>query len=287
MNETRPVHGASNTRSVGRTALVTGASRGIGRAIAERLAADGVLVAVHYARSEAAASEVVSGIERAGGRAFAIRADLGVDSGVETLVDALETRLRRLTGVVGLDILVNNAAVRAGSIEHTTPEEFDRVFRVNVRAPFFLIQGTLSLLRDGGRIINISSADTRVAVPAELAYTMTKGAINALGRTLAVALGARGITVNTVAPGPTVTEMNAAWLRDSAMLAETTTAVTALGRLGEPRDIADAVAFLASDDARWITGQLLDVSGGLFLGGPLRMTEVLRASQARGAAGPS
>ena len=263
----------------GRTALVTGASRGIGRAIAERLAADGVLVAVHYAHQEEAAQAVVSAIEQAGGQAFPVRAELGVEGDLDTLFAALEAGLRRYTGQTWLDILVNNAAVRAGAIERVTPEEFERVFSINVRAPFFLIQRALPLLREGGRIINISSSDTRIAVPEELAYAMTKGAIDVLGRTLAVALGGRGITVNTVAPGPTVTEMNAAWLRDSPAIADPITSVTALGRLGQPRDIADVVAFLASEDARWITGQVLDVSGGLFLGGPARAGTLLREAR--------
>jgi NAD(P)-dependent dehydrogenase (short-subunit alcohol dehydrogenase family) len=269
----------TDSHFTGRTALVTGASRGIGRAIAERLAADAVLVAVHYAHQDEAAQAVVRAIEQAGGQAFPVRAELGVEGDLDTLFAALEAGLRRFTGQTWLDILVNNAAVRAGAIERVTPEEFERVFSINVRAPFFLIQRALPLLREGGRIINISSSDTRIAVPEELAYAMTKGAIDVLGRTLAVALGGRGIAVNTVAPGPTVTEANAAWLRDSPAIADPITSVTALGRLGQPRDIADVVAFLASEDARWITGQVLDVSGGLFLGGPARAGTLLREAR--------
>jgi 3-oxoacyl-[acyl-carrier protein] reductase len=245
----------------GKTALVTGASRGMGRAIAQRLAADGALVAVHYASNKAAATETVDAIQAAGGRAFAVPAELGVAGDVDTLFGGLEAGLSGQR----LDILVNNAATRtAAFIEQTTPEQVDRMFAVNVRAPLFIIQRALPLLRDGGRIINISSADTRVALPLELAYAMTKGAINVLGLTLANALGARGITVNTVMPGPTDTDKTP-FLQDPEVRAATA-AATALGRVGQPADIADAVAFLASDDARWITGEVLDVTGGMWLG---------------------
>jgi 3-oxoacyl-[acyl-carrier protein] reductase len=247
----------------GKTALVTGASRGIGQAIARRLAADGALVAVHYGNSQAAATETVAAIQADGGMAFPVRAELGVDGDVDTLFAGLEAGLSGQR----LDILVNNAATRAAAfIEQATPKEFDRMFAVNVRAPLFIIQRALPLLRDGGRIINISSSDTRVALPLELAYAMTKGAVNVMSQTLANALGARGITVNAVAPGPTDTDMTA-FMGDPEVRAATASA-TALGRVGDPADIADAVAFLASDDARWITGQLLDVTGGMWLGAP-------------------
>lgn len=245
----------------GRTALVTGASRGIGRAIAERLAADGAVVAVHYASNDVAAKDVVSAIEERGGTAFAVRAELGVPGDVDTLFAGLTAGL----GGRSLDILVNCAAVSAaGTIEETSPEAFERLFAVNVRAPFFIIQRALPLMADGGRIINISSAVNRVAMP-EVAYSMTKGAIDVLGRTLANALGDRGITVNTVAPGVTQTDRNA-WMAHLPEAKAGTEHATALGRIGQPADIADAVAFLASDDARWVTGHLLDATGGLFLG---------------------
>ncbi|MFD1939447.1 SDR family oxidoreductase [Nonomuraea mangrovi] len=241
----------------GKTALVTGSSRGIGRAVAERLAAEGATVIVHYASNDAAAKETVEAIRTRGGRAAAVRAELGTEGDVDALFGALDGQ--------GLDILVNNAAIGGGSIEDTTPESFDRVFAVNVKAPFFIIQRALPLMRDGGRIVNISSADTRIALAHELAYSMTKGAINVMSRTLANAVGDRGITVNTVAPGPTRTDMTA-WLFATQGMEEATAAGAALGRVGEPADIADVVAFLASDDARWITGNLIDATGGMFLG---------------------
>ena len=162
----------------GKTALVTGASRGIGQAIAERLAADGALVAVHYGRNEAAANKTAAAIKHAGGRAFIVGAELGVAGDIDTLFAGLRA------GLPGgpLDILVNNAggALGTGSIEETTPGEFDRLIALNMRAPFFIIQRALPLLRDGGRIINISSADARIAITRELAYSMAKGAMQVL-----------------------------------------------------------------------------------------------------------
>ncbi|GAB2857370.1 SDR family NAD(P)-dependent oxidoreductase [Lentzea nigeriaca] len=238
-----------------KTALVTGASRGIGRAIAERLAADGALVAVHYGSNKAAALETVNAIETAGGQAFAVEADLARNDGVDQLIEGLGGRR--------LDVLVNNAAVFGPGID-ATEEEFDRVFQVNVRAPFFLIQKALPLMRDGSRIINISSGVTWFAIP-ETVYAMTKGALNALGRSLANTLGERGITVNTIAPGITRSDMNT-WLDELPGAKEGVSGITALGRPGQPADIADAVAFFAAPDSRWVTGQVLDVNGGLYLG---------------------
>jgi NAD(P)-dependent dehydrogenase (short-subunit alcohol dehydrogenase family) len=252
------------TDLTGRTALVTGASRGIGRAIAERLAADGALVAVHYCSNETAAKETVAAIESAGGQAFAVRADLAETAELEGLFAALRD------GLAGrpLDILVNNAAFidYSATIEGATPESFDRLFAVNVRAPLFVIQRALPLMPDGGRIVNVSSGVTWFATP-EVVYGMTKGALNVLTRSLAHTQGRRGITVNTVSPGITETDMNP-WLTESADASRTVAGITALGRHGQPADIADAVAFFASDDGRWVTGQTLEVNGGLLLGPP-------------------
>nr|ABX71123.1 Lct40 [Streptomyces rishiriensis] len=244
----------------GRTALVTGASRGIGRAVAERLAADGALVAVHYATDEAEAKEALAGIEAAGGQGFVLGAEFGTEGDVDRLVAGLREGLSGRP----LDILVNNAAVgHTGSIDSATPQDFDRVFAVNLRAPFFLTQRVLPLLSDGGRIVNISSSVTRIAVSHEIVYGMTKSALDTMARTLAHGLGARGITVNSVAAGVTDTDMiaPAPVPRRAAV-----SAATAMGRIGQPADIADVVAFLASDDARWVTGHVLDATGGMCLG---------------------
>lgn len=246
----------------GRTALVTGASRGIGQAIAVRLAAQGATVAVHFGTDAEGAAATVEEIEAGGGAAFAVAAQLGTDDDVETLFAGVEA------GLAGrpLDILVNNAAAApAGPLGVTTRLEFDRLFAVNVRAPYFVVQRALPLLRDGGRIINVSSVATRMATPAQTSFAMTKGAIETMSRTLANELGVRGITVNAVAPGATRTATNGASF-EAPGLAEFIAAATALDRLGGPEDVADVVVFLASDAARWITGQVIDASGGLFLG---------------------
>ena len=246
----------------GKTALVTGASRGIGAAIAQRLAADGALVAVHYGSNDAAANATVAKIERDGGRAFPVRAELGVVGDVDTLFTGLE---RGLDGRA-LDILVNNAAIMSyqATVENATLEDFERVLAVNVRAPLFITQRALRVMPDGGRIINVSSGVTWFAVP-EVVYAMTKGALNVMTRSLALTQGHRGITVNTVSPGITATDMNG-WLTDNEAAQQKVAAMTALGRHGQPADIADAVAFFASNDGRWVSGQTLEVNGGLFLG---------------------
>lgn len=247
----------------GKTALVTGASRGIGRAIARRLAAEGALVAVHYGSNDAAAKETVGLITEAGGRAFAVRAPLGVPGDVATLWSGFDAGLRDVGAEPGLDILVNNAAIaRSNALEAITPEEFDTIFAVNVKAPFFIVQQGLGRIRDGGRIINISSGVTRIAAPEIIAYSMTKGALNTFSLTLAKALGARQITVNSVSPGIVDTDANAAWLRANPEAWTNAAAHSVFNRVGEPADIADVVAFIAATDARWISGQNIDATGG-------------------------
>lgn len=248
----------------GKAALVTGASRGMGRATAERLARDGALVAVHYGTSEDAAAEVVAGIEKDGGRAFAVRAELGTPGDVHELFLALEEGLKERTGSTELNILVNNAGVMGGvKPEDTTPEQFDRIFAVNAKAPFFIVQRALANMPDGGRIVNISSGLTRFANPDEIAYAMSKGAIEQLALHYAKALGPRGITVNSVAPGIT---RNGNPLFDIPEAVEAMAALSTFNRVGEPQDVADVVAFLVSDEARWVTGSFVDASGGTLLG---------------------
>jgi 3-oxoacyl-[acyl-carrier protein] reductase len=241
----------------GKTALVTGASRGIGRAIAQRLAREGATVAVHYGYQEQAAAETVDAIVGEGGQAFAVHAPLGEPGDVERLFAGF--------GQGPLHILVNNAAIMdySATIEGATPEAFDRLFAINVRAPLFIAQRALQQMPEGGRIINVSSGVTWFAIP-EVVYSMSKGALNVLTRSLAQTQGVRGITVNTISPGITETDMNG-WLQDPGS-ARNAASMIALGRHGQPADIADVVAFFASDDARWITGQTLEVNGGLFLG---------------------
>ncbi|MER7579662.1 SDR family oxidoreductase [Kitasatospora sp. NPDC097691] len=249
----------------GKVALVTGSSRGIGRGIAERLARDGALVAVHYGSNASAAEETAATIASAGGRAFVVGSELGVPGDVDMLVAGLEAGLRA-HGESTIDVLVHNAGLNlmGRPIEVLTPEEFDRMVAVNIKAPFFLTQRLLPRLRDGGRIINISSVSTRIASAHGIGYPLTKGALDVFSRTLAKHLGPRGITVNSVAVGFTRTDMTAEVLADPANL-ERNIGLTALGRIGRVPDIADAVAFLASDDARWITGTTIDVTGGVGL----------------------
>lgn len=244
----------------GKTALVTGGGRGIGRGIAERLGRDGARVAVHYGSSEPAAKETVAAIEAAGGSAFAFGTELGTPGDAEALWAEFDRQAD------GLDILVNNAGIGASRPFADADEaEYDRLFAVNTKAPFFITQLGERRLRDGGRIINVSSGLSQAAVmPEIMTYAMTKGALDVFTRNLSKVLGSRGITVNAVAPGIVDTDINAAWLRGDKNKEAWAgaAAMSALGRVGTPADIADAVAFLASDDGRWITGQWIDVTGG-------------------------
>lgn len=249
----------------GKAALVTGASRGIGRAIALRLAQEGALVAVHYGTNREAAEEVVREIEQNGGAAFALGQELEQAYDIHALYESLDEALTTLTGNNRFDILVNNAGIGLpASIEETTEEAFDELMTINVKAPFFLIQQALPRLRDEGRIINLSSAVTRISLPGIPAYTITKGAMNSLTLSLANQLGPRGITINAIQPGFVATDMNAGMLREPA-LRQFGADYSIFGRWGEPADIADVAAFLASPESRWITGQCIDASGGSHL----------------------
>ncbi|MFE8150099.1 SDR family oxidoreductase [Brenneria goodwinii] len=242
-------------------ALVTGASRGIGRAIALALAAQGVIVAAHFHHRREETALLVAQIEQAGVQAFAVSADLDDPDGAFTLIGQLRSELIRRYGEPGFDILVNNAGLGGrATIAEITPAQLDTMLQVNFVSPFFLIQQALPLLRDGGRIINISSMSTRAAFADMAAYAPAKAALETLSVLLAGELGKRGITVNAVLPGATATEMNPR-ARDAQSAASIAQSV-ALGRVGQPEDIAAVVAFLASEAGRWITGQRIDASGG-------------------------
>jgi 3-oxoacyl-[acyl-carrier protein] reductase len=252
------------TRLDGKLALVTGASRGYGRAIAERLARDGAIVAVHFAVNEEAAKATVASIEAGGGRAFSVGAPL---DGTPAKVDALFVRLDEALSLRGhpatIDILVNNAAISPrGTIEDTTEAIYDEVFAVNAKAPFFILQRVLPRIPDGGRIINISSQTSLIAFPGVAAYSMAKGALDHLTVVAAKHLAPRNITVNAVLPGIADTDMNASWLRGKPEAIASASVNSAFGRIADVTDIADIVGFLASPDARWVTGQLIDGGGG-------------------------
>jgi 3-oxoacyl-[acyl-carrier protein] reductase len=240
----------------GKTALVTGASRGIGRASALALAKAGAQVLVHYGRGKAEAEAVVQEIRDNGGRARAVPADLAAPDGAEKLA-------KEVRAIVGdrLDILVANAGIaKAATIEETTVEDFDRLFAVNVRAPFFLVQQLLPIFGAGSSVVLVSSLAAHASVGTLAAYAATKGAIDTLVKHFAAALGPRGIRVNAVAPGVVATEMSNFTKTDAGR--DFTLGMQALQRLAQADDIGDVIAFLASDQARWISGDTVRVDGG-------------------------
>jgi NAD(P)-dependent dehydrogenase (short-subunit alcohol dehydrogenase family) len=244
------------TNLYGKTALVTGASRGIGRASALALAQAGAQVLVHYGRGEKEAAAVVAEIRNAGGKAEKIAADLRAADGPHVLAE-------RVRAIIGgrLDILVANAGIsKANTIEETTVEDFDDLFAVNVRAPYFLVQQLLPALCKGSSVVLLSSLAAHTSVGTLSAYAATKGAIDTLVKHFASELGGRGIRVNAVAPGVVLTDMSSFAKTDAGQ--DFTLSIQALKRMAQPDDIAAAVVFLAGDDARWITGDTLHVDGG-------------------------
>jgi 3-oxoacyl-[acyl-carrier protein] reductase len=246
-----------------RTALVTGASRGIGRATAAALAAAGAHVLVHYGRSVEEAESLVAEIQTKGGRANAISADLSTPDGAALLA-------KKVRAIIGnkLDVLVLNAGVsKSARIGDYTVEDFDSLFATNVRGPFFLVQQLLPVLGEGSSIVVISSLGARMVVgkpglenPSILAYASTKGALETLVKNWAAILGPSGIRVNAVAPGIIDTDMSNFTKTETGR--EAALGMQALKRLGKPEDVADVVAFVASDAARWITGASIPVDGG-------------------------
>jgi 3-oxoacyl-[acyl-carrier protein] reductase len=244
------------TNLADKIALVTGASRGMGRATALALAAAGARVIVHYGRNADEANAVVDQIRTAHGRTDAVPADLAAPDGPH----ALAARVRNLIGA-RLDIIVSNAGIsNATSFENMTVKEFDDLFAVNVRAPYFLVQQLLPLLGSGSNIVFVSSLGARAAVGTLSAYASTKGAINTLVKYFAAALGPRGIRVNAVAPGVIDTDMSNFTKTEEGRA--TIVAMQTLKRIGQPDDVASVITFLVSDDARWITGDTIAVDGG-------------------------
>lgn len=238
-----------------KVAIVTGSSRGIGRAIAHALAATGHAVVVNYVSSAAEAGDVVSAINESGGKAIAVQGDVGEASSVRALFDAAE----RAFG--GVDVLVNNAGLIVYSpIGAATDADFDRIFTLNVRGTFNGMREAATRLRDGGRIINFSSTTLALKPPTYSLYNATKGAIEALTAVVAKELGSRGITVNAVAPGPVETELflEGKTEADIARLS----ALAPQKRIGQPGEIADLVVFLASPESAWVNGQVIRANGG-------------------------
>ena len=234
-------------------ALITGASRGIGASIAKRLAADGAEVIIHYGHSPDEAQKVVAAINAAGGKASAVQADISKSDGASKLAAAIKH--------ARIDILVNNAGIAPfASFEETTEETFDQLMNVNMKSVFFVTQKLLAKIPEGGRIINMSSAVTRIYFPGIPAYSATKGYIDTLTLHLAAALGAKNITVNAVAPVAIDTQMSA-WIHQPGGT-DTLKQVQSLPGIGQPAHISGVVAFLAGPDGAWTTGQVIDASGG-------------------------
>lgn len=248
----------------GKVALVTGASRGIGRAITLKLAGEGALVALHYGAQADAARAVLGEIEAAGGQGFLLNADVRDTAAIAAMFEALDKELKTRE-IERIDILVNNAGVGVqGSVETTTEADFDKTFDTNVKGLLFVSQHAVPRLNDGGRIINISSMVAYNAYPTSLAYAATKAAVNSMTASMAQGLGSRGITVNAVAPGATDTDFIGFVMKDEGLVSYLK-GQTALGAIGQADDIASVVAFLASDAARWITGERIRASGGMHL----------------------
>lgn len=242
------------TSLTGKVAVVTGASNGIGRAIAERFAEDGAIVVVNFSKSGEKAQQVVAGIQAKGGKAVAVQADMSLVADARRLViDAVKQFGR-------LDILVNNAGkFMPKPLVETTEEEFDQIVALNAKGPYFAMQEAAKVLKDGGRIVNISTDGTHLSFPGATAYLGSKGALEQYTKGLAQELAPRNITVNTVSPGFTDTGMMTEQFRQIGAQ------MSPLKRLGLPKDIADVVAFIVSDEARWLTGQNIHAGGGIVM----------------------
>jgi NAD(P)-dependent dehydrogenase (short-subunit alcohol dehydrogenase family) len=247
-------------------ALVTGGSRGLGRATALALAKDGSGVILTYLSNRAAAAETVAEIAALGQKAVALKLDAGDTSTFAAFAGAVKKALADTWGAERFTALVNNAGTgKSAPFMQTTEADFDQLVNVHLKGVYFLTQTLVPLLADGGRIVNISSGLTRFSFPGSSAYAAMKGAIEVLTRYLAVELGARGIAVNTFAPGAIATDFNGGTVRDNENVNKHVASVTALGRVGLPGDIGPAIASLLSNDNRWINAQRIEASGGMML----------------------
>ena len=247
-----------SNKLAGKTALVTGASKGIGASIAKHLAAEGASVVVNYSSDQAGADRVVSEITAAGGKAVAVKANVAEPAEIESLV------AESVKAFGGIDILINNAGVyQFAALEEITPELFHRQFNINVLGLLLTTQAAVRHFpAGGGAIVNISSVVSTLGLPGGSVYGATKAAVDAATRSLAKELGPRGIRVNSINPGMVGTEGTATAGIDGSDFQKSVIATTPLGRIGEPQDIATAAVFLASSDSSWITGETLFISGG-------------------------
>jgi NAD(P)-dependent dehydrogenase (short-subunit alcohol dehydrogenase family) len=247
-------------------ALVTGGSRGLGRDMALKLAQSGHDVLLTYVSNAGAAAAVVSEITALGRRAHALPLDVADAQAFPAFFETVRAALRSVFDAERFDYLVNNAGVGLNTpFQETTVEDFDLMMNVHLKSAFFLTQGALELLNNGGGVVNISSGLTRFSYPGYDAYATMKGGVETLTKYMAKSLGARGIRVNVLAPGAIETDFNSGAVRDTPDLNQALAAQTALGRVGVPEDIGGVVAFLCSDEARWITGTRIEASGGMFL----------------------
>jgi NAD(P)-dependent dehydrogenase (short-subunit alcohol dehydrogenase family) len=256
----------TDTSSHHKIALITGASRGLGRNTARHLAQAGVDVVLTYLRNADDAAAAVAEIEAAGGRARALPLDTGESLGFADFALALRATLQEGWGRDRFDFLVNNAGIGIHkSFAETSEEDFDLLMNIHLKGVFFLTQRLLPMIEDGGRIVNLSSGLARFSMPGFAAYAAMKGGIEVLTRYLAKELGPRGISVNVVAPGAIETDFGGGAVRDIPEMNRAIAAQTAMGRVGLPDDIGGAITSLLSGDTQWITGQRIEVSGGMLL----------------------
>lgn len=254
------------TTTKSKIALVTGASRGLGRDMALNLAKKGIDVLITYVSNREKAEEVVKEIQSIGQKSAAFPLDTGKVRTFDDFFGKISGYLKEQNGSSNFDFLINNAGTGLyAPFAQTTEEQFDEILNIHYKGVFFLTQKALTLMNDGGRIINISSGLARFSMPGYSAYGSMKGAIEVLSRYLSKELGSRGIAVNVIAPGAIETDFGGGHVRDNKDLNNMIAAMTALGRVGLPEDIGGVVAFLCTEEARWINGQRIEVSGGMNL----------------------
>jgi len=247
-------------------ALVTGGSRGLGKNMALNLAKKGIDVILTYNSKKDEAEAVVAEIEKLGQKALALQLNTGDTKSFDTFLGNVKTALKNTFDTDRFDFLINNAGIGIhASFAETKEEDFDLLFNIHLKGVFFLTQKALPLINDGGRIINLSSGLARFSFPGYAAYAAMKGGIEVLTRYLAKELGARGIAVNVVAPGAIETDFGGGAVRDMPELNKQIAGATALGRVGLPDDIGSVVAFLCTEDAKWVNAQRIEVSGGMML----------------------